>query len=161
MIRLNLCDDSDAYIHVKAAITVPNTAATGAPVNNTNKKLIFKKCAPFTNCISQINNTQVDDAWDIDMVLPMYNLMEYSDVYLNTSGSLWQYYRAEPALDNNNNIDCPANNNNSISFKCKQQITGQKGNSGTKNVEIMGPLKYLSNFWRTLEIPLIVTLIFS
>ena len=95
------------------------------------------------------------------MVLPMYNLMEYCDVYLNTSGRLWQYYRAEPALDNNNNIDCPANNNNSISFKCKQQITGQKGNSGTKNVEIMVPLKYLSNFWRTLEIPLIVTLIFS
>ena len=86
----------------------------------------------------------------------MYNLIEYSDVCLKTSGSLWQYYRDDPALDNNNNIiDFLAINNSSISFKFKQQITRQTGNGGTKNVEIIVPLKYLSNFWRTLEMSLI------
>ena len=86
--------------------------------------------------------------------MPMYNSIEYSDAYSNTSGSLWQYYRDEPALDNNNNIiDFSANNNNSISFNFKQQITEQIGNGSTKDVEIVVPLKYLSNFWRTLEMP--------
>ena len=88
--------------------------------------------------------------------MPVYNLIEYNDAYLKTSGSLWQHYRDEPALEDNNNIiDFPANNNKSTSFKFKQQITGQTGNGNTKDVEIMVPLKYLSNFWRTLEMPLI------
>ena len=64
--------------------------------------------------------------------MSIYNLIEYSDVYSKTSGSLWQYYRDEPALGNNNIIDFLANNNNTISFKFKQQITGQTGNDGTK-----------------------------
>ena len=89
MIRLNLCDYSDAYIHVKATITVPNTATPAVSVNNTNKKVIFKNCAPFTNWIGEINNTQVDDAQDIDIVMPIYNLIEYNDAYSKTSGSLW------------------------------------------------------------------------
>ena len=88
MIRSNLCDYSDTYIHVKATIIVQNTVAAAVPVNNTNKKVIFKNCAPFTNCISEINNRQVDDARDIDILMPMYNLIEYSDVYSNTSESL-------------------------------------------------------------------------
>ena len=67
MISSSVCDYSDAYIHVKGTITVPDKAGAGAAVNNTNKKLVFKNCAPFTNCISEINNTQVDDARDIDM----------------------------------------------------------------------------------------------
>ena len=104
MIRSNLCDYSDAYILFKGTITVPNMAAVGATVNNTNKKVIFKNCAPFTNCITKINNTQVDDTQDIDIAMPMYNLIEYSDAYLKTSGNLWQYYRDEPALDDNRNI---------------------------------------------------------
>ena len=88
--------------------------------------------------------------------MPMYNLIEYSDTYLKTSESIWQHYRDEPVLDNNGNIiDFPAINNNSVLFKFKQEITGKTGNAGTKNAEIMVPLKYLSNFWRTLEIPLI------
>ena len=71
-------------------------------------------------------------------------------------GSLWQYYRDDPALDNNNNIiDFPADNNNSISFKFKQQNTRQRGHGGTKDIEIIAPLKYLINFWRTLEMFLI------
>ena len=76
MLKSSLCDYSDAYILVKGTITVNNTAAADADANSTNKKLIFKKCAPFTNCISEINNTQVDNAKDIDIVMPMYNLVE-------------------------------------------------------------------------------------
>ena len=88
MLRSILCDYSDAYILVKGNITVNNTAAAA---NNTNKKVIFKNCAPFTNCISKINNTQIDNAEYIDIVMPMYNLIEYNDNYSKTSGSLWQY----------------------------------------------------------------------
>ena len=66
MIRSHLCNYSDAYILVKGTITVSNTAAAGASVNNTNKNVIFKNCAPFTNCITEINNTQVYDDQDID-----------------------------------------------------------------------------------------------
>ena len=75
MLRSSLCDYSDTYILVKGNITVNNTAADGAAANNTNKKVIFKNCAPFTNCISKINNTQVDNAKDIDIVMPMYILI--------------------------------------------------------------------------------------
>ena len=77
MLRSSLCDYSDAYILVKGNITVNNTAADGAAANNTNKKVIFKNCAPFTSCISKINNTQIDNAEYIDIVMPMYNLIEY------------------------------------------------------------------------------------
>ena len=87
MLRSSLCDYSDAYILVKGNITVKNTAAEGAAANNTNKKVIFKNCAPFTNCIIKINNTQIDNAEYIDIVMPMYNLIEYSDNYSKTSGS--------------------------------------------------------------------------
>ena len=89
MLKSSLCDYSDAYILVKRAITVDNTAAADADVNNTIKKVIFKNCAPFTNCISEINNTQLDNAKDIDIVRSMYNLIEHSDNYSKTSGSLW------------------------------------------------------------------------
>ena len=75
-LRPSLCDYSDAYILVKGNISVNNTADVGADANNTNKKVIFKNCAPFTDCISKINNTQVDNAKDIDIVRPMYNLIE-------------------------------------------------------------------------------------
>ena len=88
MLKSSLCDYSDAYILVKGTITVNNTGTAAAP-NNRNKKVIFKNCAPFTNCISEINNTQVDNAKDIDIVMLMYNLIEYSDNYSKTSGSLW------------------------------------------------------------------------
>ena len=76
MLKSSLCDYSDAYILVKGTITVNDTAAADANANNTNKKVIFKNCAPFTNCISEINNTQVDNAKDIDIVMPIYNLIE-------------------------------------------------------------------------------------
>ena len=123
MIKSNLCNYSDSYIHVKWTITVPNTGPAAAP-NYRNKKVIFKDNAQFINCISVIDNTQVDDAHDIDVVMPMNNLIEYSDTFLKNSGNSWQYYRDEPALnDNGNIINFPNDNNNSISFKFKQQIT--------------------------------------
>ena len=102
MLKSSLCDYSDAYILVKGTISVNNTAAADADANNTNKKVTFKNCTPFTNCISKINNTQVDSAKDIDIVIPMYNLIKYSDNYSKTSGSLWQYCKDIPAVDNNN-----------------------------------------------------------
>ena len=75
------CHYSDAYILVTGTITVNNTVAADADANNTNKKVIFKNCVPFTNCISEINNSQVDNAKDIDIVIPMYNLIEHSENY--------------------------------------------------------------------------------
>ena len=106
MLRSSLCDYSDAYILVKGNITVNNTAADGAAANNTNKKVIFENCAPFTNCISKINNTQIDNAEYIDIVMPMYNLIEYSDNYSKTSGSLRQYCKEMPALNENGGYCC-------------------------------------------------------
>ena len=103
-------------------------------------------CTIHLDCISEINNTQIDNAKYIDVVMPMYNLIEYSDNYSKTSGSLWQYYKDDP----NDNIT------QSESFKSKIKITGKTPAAGnTKDVEIIVPLKYLSNFWRTLEMPLI------
>ena len=142
MFKSSLCHYSDAYILVKGTISVNNTAAAGVAANNNDRKVIFKNCAPFTNCISEINNTQVDNAKDIDIVIPMYNLIEYSDNYEKTTGSLWQYCKDIPAQNDNNEI---------VVFR-RNNLTG---NNGTKDVETMVPLKYLSNLWRTLEMPLI------
>ena len=155
MLKSTLCDYNDAYILVKGTISVNNTAAQGAAANNTNKKVIFKNCAPFTDCISEINNTQIDYAKDIDTVMPMYNLIKYSDNYVKTTGSLWQYCKDIPARNANDEIIVFDANNTTDSFKFKAKITGQTGNDGTKDVEIMVLLKYLSNFGRTLEMPLI------
>ena len=155
MLKFSLCDYSDAYILVKGTISANNTAAAGAAANNTNKKVIFKNCAPFTNCISEINNTQTDNAKDIDIVMPMYNLIEYSDNYAKTTGRLCQYCKDIPARNNNNEITEFTGGNTTDSFNFKAKITGQTGDDGTKDVEIIVPLKYLSNFWRTLEMHLI------
>ena len=155
MLKSSLCDYSDAYILVIGTITVNNPAAADAAANNTNKKVIFKNCAPFTNCISEINNTQAGNTKDIDIVMPIYNLIEYSDNYVKTSGSLWQYCKDILARNANYVIVDFTGGNTTDSFNFKAKITGQTGNDGKKNVEIMVPLKYLSNFWRTLEMPLI------
>ena len=159
MLRSSWCDYSDAYIVFKGNITVNNTSGVGAAANNTNKKVIFKNCAPFTNCISKINNTQIDNAEYIDIVMPMYNLIEYSDNYSKTSGSLWQYCKEISAVNNNGNILDFDGANATDSFNFKTKITGQTADNsndgniaGRVDVEIMVPLKYLSNFWRTLEI---------
>ena len=88
-IPLNDCEIN--LIHVKETITVPKTGTAAAP-NNSNKNVILKNCALFTDCISEIINAQFDNAKDIDVAIPIYSLIEYSDIYSKTSGSLWQYY---------------------------------------------------------------------
>ena len=148
MLRSNLCDYADAYILVKGTITITGAGNDDATkqADERGKGVTFKNCAPFTKCISRINNTDIDNAQDIDIVMPMYNLIECSDNYSKTSENLWQYYKDDP----NNNIA------DSKSFKFKVKITGEiLGDGNAKDVEIIVPLKYLSNFWRTLEMPLI------
>ena len=125
MLRFSLCDYSYAYILVKENITVNNTAGAGAAANNTNKKVIFKNCAPFTNCISKINNTQIDNAEYTDIVMPMYNLIEQNDNYSKTSGSLWQYCKEVPAVDDNGGIIKFNGANETDSFRIKTKITGK------------------------------------
>ena len=149
MLKSSLCDYSDAYILVKGTITIAGAGedAAARQADERDKGVAFKNCAPFINCISEINNTQIGNAKDIDIIMNMYNLIEYSDNYAKTTGSLWQYFRDDP----NDNLA------ESESFKPKIKITGKtpNNNNNVKNVEIMVPLKYLSNFWRTLEMPLI------
>ena len=156
MLRSSLCDYSDAHILVKGNISVNNAGGAGADENNTNKKVIFKNCAPFTGCISKINNTQEDDAKDFDILVPMHNLIEYRDNYSKISGSLWQYHKDIPAVNNNGDIVDFNGANATDSFNFKAKITGQPDYDGEiNNVEIEAPLKYLSNFRRTLQMPLI------
>ena len=148
MLRPNLCDYAYAYIHVNGTITITGDGDDDAAkrLDERNKGVIFTNCAQFTKCINRINNTKIDNAKDIDIVMPMCNLIEYSDNYSKTSGSLWQYYKDDPK----NNITW------SESFKSKVKIRGKMPADGnTKDVEIIVLLKYLSNFWRTLEVLLI------
>ena len=128
------------YILLSATTAVPNTAAAAAAPNN--RKNIIKNCTPFTNYISEINTTQIDNPKDIDIVMLMYNSIEYCDKYSKTSGNLWHYYRDEPFLADSAIADFPADNNSSVSFKFKTKIAGRTGNDGTKNVKIRVPLKY-------------------
>ena len=117
MLRSNLCDYADAYILVNGRITITGAGYDPAArqADEKDKGVAFKNCAPFTKCISIINNTEIDNAKDIDIVMPMYNLFEYSDNYSKTSGSLYQYYKDDP---NDNLAD-------SESFKYKVKITGK------------------------------------
>ena len=117
-----------------------------------NKSVAFKNNARFINCISKVNNNVlIDNAEDLDAVMPMYNLLEYSKNYKKITGSLWNYYRDEPS----NPLS-----SNSESFKYKTSITGNTYDGdddankvGKNETEIVVPLKHLSNFWRTLNIP--------
>ena len=148
MLRSNLCDYADAYILAKGAIAITGggDAAAARQADEKNKGVILKKCAPITKCISKINDTEIDNAQDIDIVMPMHNLIWYSDNYSKISGSLWQYCK-----DESNDIFT-----DSESFKSKVKITGTTPAGGnTKDVKIIALLRYLSNFWRTLEMPLI------
>ena len=148
ILRSNLCDYVHAYIFVKGTITIIGVGDDDAEkrLDERNRGVIFKNYVPFNKCISRINNTGTDTAQDFDIVMPMYNLIECSDNYSKTSRSLWQCYKD----DANDNIT------QSESFKSKIEITGKTSADGdTKDVEIIVPLKYLSNFWRTPEMPLI------
>ena len=145
-IKSSLCDCPDVFILVTANVTI-NAA------NDTD--VAFKNCAPFSTCKTVINDVFVDRTEHIYIAMPMYNLIECSDNYSDTAGSLWQFKRDEvPA----NNADLTINN--SQSFKYKAALVGKtanhnEGKSSVKDSKIVVPLTYLSNFWRSIKIPLI------
>ena len=149
MLRFDLCDYSDAYILVKGKITVTN------PNNNAyDKKLVLKNNASFISCISKINGELIENAEDLDIVMPMYNLLEYSENYRKTTGSLFNYYRDEPKSGAEGNLNYAIKD--SKSFDYKTSIIGElEDNNTEKDTEIAIPLKYLGNFWKNLDIPLI------
>ena len=135
MLRSDLCNFSDAYIVVEGDITLEGDN----DANKRNKNLAFKNNAPFINCISKINGVKIDNAEDLDVVMPMYNLLEYSKNYKKTTGSLWNYYRDEPS---------DPLSSNSESFKYKTSIVGKtpQNNDSLTNTKVVIPLNYLSNF---------------
>ena len=139
VIKPNLCDYSDAYILV---------------IGNTQNKpaisvVAFKNCAPFRICDVTINDEHIEKAEDLDIVMPMYNLSEYSDSYQDSTGSLYQFKRDEPPDDNAN----VGNATTSLVYKSKL-IKGTTDNN-VNNVKLVVPLKYVSNFFRSLELPLV------
>ena len=152
-IEWSLCDYSDAYILVTGNIAAKRRKAADIAdiALDAITQVVFKNCAPFEKCSTEIDGTLVDKANFINITMPMYNLIEYSDNYSDTSGSLWDFKRDE--IVNNANV---TNDDNAPSFKYKASNIGNTENNGTKNgVKIAVPLKYLSNFWRSLEMPLI------
>ena len=167
MLRSDLYDYADAYILVNGITTVTANAGANNIRDKKDRKLVLKDNAPFVSCITRINSELIEDADDLDIVMPMYNLLEYSKNYKKTIGSLYNYSRDELTNDNNNNNFANRNVVNSNAFKYKNKIIGKTYNvdaaaagydankNGTQEVEIAIPLKYLSNFWRALNIPLI------
>ena len=147
VLKPNLCDDAEAYILVNGTIR-----GTGG---DNNTRLTLKNCAPFTKCNLEINDKHVDTAENLDIVMPMYNLIEYSDNYQDSSASLYQYKRDEPT-EANAIDDLTANN--SSSFKYKVNLLDNPvvaNNIARRSVKVVVPLKYLRNFFRSLEMPLI------
>ena len=151
MLRSNLCDYSDAYILVKGTIT----AAGNNLRDRQNRPLILKNNAPFISCITRINGELIEDADDLDIVMPMYNLLEYSKNYRKTIGSLYNYYRDELSDDADNNQFNNIKLVNSNTFNYKNKIIDNTNNAGTKDIELAIPVEYLGNFWRALNILLI------
>ena len=138
----SLCDYSDAFVLVKG-----NIALVGA---NNDVKVAFKNCAPFRKCRTEINGTFIDEAQHINIAVPMYNLIEYSDNYSDTSKSLWQFKRDDIEGDVDLTVDYNHIPNNSSSFKYKSSFITDRNSE-----KIAVPLKYLSKFWRSLEMSLI------
>ena len=153
VIKPNLCDYAEAYILVDGTIRAANA------LNAT--RLAFKNCAPFTKCNLEINDEHVDTAENLNIVMPMYNLIEYSANYQDSSATLYQYKRNEPPEDY---AVADLTADNSCSFKYKVKLLGNipqlatdadAARVGRLNVKVVVPLKYLSNFFRSLEMPLI------
>ena len=137
----SLFNYSDTYVLVAGNINVARA--------DNNTKVVLKKCAPFRKSRTEINDTFIDEAEHINIAMPMYNLIVYTDNYSDTSGSLWGFKRDEIE----GNVDLTVDNhipNNSTSFKYKSSIIRNRN-----SVKIAVPLKYSSNFWRSLEMPLI------
>ena len=151
VLKPNLCDYAEAYV------LVDGTIRADAAINNT--KLALKNCAPFTKCNIEINDEHVDTSKNLDIVMPMYNVIEYSDNYQDSSATLYQYTRDEPPEDNVV-ADLTADNSSSFKYKIKllgnvTRVVGNAASVRRLNVKIVVPLKYLSNFFRSLEMPLI------
>ena len=147
VLKANLCNYAEAYILVYGTIR-----GTGG-INNT--RLALKNCAPFTKCNLEINDEHVDTVANLDIVMPMYNLIEYSDNYQDSSSTLYQYKRDEPPEANAIN---DLTTDTSSSFKYKVELLGNPvldGNIAKRSVKVVVPLKCLSNFFRSLEMPLI------
>ena len=147
VLKPNLCDYAEAYILID--VTIRAAAA------NANTRLALKNFAPFTKCNLEINDEHVDTAENLDMTMPMYNLIEYSDNYQDSSATLYQYKRDEPPEDN---AIADLTVNNSSSFKYKVSLLGNPvldRNITKISVKVVVPLKYLSNFFRSLEMLLI------
>ena len=121
-----------------------------------NTDVAFKNCASFSTCKAETNDVFIDEANNIYIAMPIFNLIEYSNNYWDTSGSLWQFKRDEVPGEN-----ADLTTDNSQSFKYKIALVGKTANavnntnSSVKNTKIAVPSKYLSNFWRSLEMPLI------
>ena len=150
VLKSNLCNYAEAYILIDGTIR-----GTGG---NNNSRLALKNCAPFTKCNLEINDEHVDTAENLDIVMPTYNLIEYSDNYQDSSATLYQYKRDEPPKDDAV-ADLTANNSDSFNYKIK--LLGDRNVVGgivRLNVKVVVPLKYLSNFFRSLEMPLIAKL---
>ena len=150
VIKPNLCDYSDANILVTGDIKV---AAVTADTN-----VAFKNCAPFARCVTHINDEHVEIVENLDIIMPMYNLIEYSDNYTDSSGSLYQFKRDESPINDNNPLNVALDN--STSFKYKVILLGKATDADNddrplKNTNLAVPLKYLSNLFRSLEMPLI------
>ena len=157
MLRSDLSDYGNTYIVVKGTITVEDTNNA----NKRNKKLTFKNNVLFRSCISKINNTFIDNVEDLDTVMPMYNLLEYSGDYSMTWGRLWNYFRDEinDSVNENNDAGNYRMNNKTMtskSFAYRTKIIGRTPNDNyILNTEVVVPLKYLSNFWKSFNLPLI------
>ena len=154
MLRSNLCDYSDAYILVKGTVTV-NGIVNGAEneILRRNRPLILKNNALFVSCMTKINNEFIEDADDLDIVMPMYNLLEYSKNYRKTIDSLYNYHKDELSDNNNPNNFLNTDVVNSNAFEYKNKITGNTYNVaegairvGKQDVELAIPLKYLDIF---------------
>ena len=150
MLRSDLCDYSDACIAVEGTIAVTN------PANDAyDKKLAFKNNSSFISCISKINNTLIDNAEYLDIVMPMYNLLEYSKNYRKTTGRLWNYYRDEPNSGEDGNITYFIKDSKSFNYKASIAGRFEGNNTEKENIETAVPLKSLSNFWRRVDMALI------
>ena len=147
VLKPNLCNYAEAYILAYGTIR--------ADAVNANTRLALKNCAPFTKCNLEINDEHVDTAENLDVVMPMYNLIEYSDNYKDSSAALYQYKRDEPPEANAIN---DLTSDTSSSFKYKVNLLGNPvvaNNIARTNVKVFVPLKYLHNFFRSLEMSLI------
>ena len=147
VLKPNLCDYAEAYILINGTI---RAAAADA-----NTRLALKNCAPFTKCNLEINDEHVDTAENLDITMPMYNLIEYSDNYQDSSATLYQYKRDEPPEDDAV-ADLTADNSSSLKYKISLLGNPVVANNIVRiNVKVVVPLKYLSNIFRSLEMPLI------